>query len=191
MAVTFLTENAAGTTTVTDQAYHLSQGRIWLRGDVNQDMAKDFASQLMWAEDLALPVVIYLDSPGGDVIAGLTIIDLMTMSSVPIDIVCMGKAYSMGAMILACAGKGRRHILPHAKVMIHQPWTGDVSGTASNIRERADSLLSTQNTLVDLIVEHTGHKRKEVEKDMSYDHFFSAEEAITYGLVDDVWKAVR
>ena len=188
MAVMFLSENAAGTTTVPDQAYHLSQGRIWLRGEVNEELASQIVSQLLWLEDSAIPATIFLDSPGGDVISGLTIIDQMAVASVPIDVICIGKAYSMGAMILACAEKGRRHILPHAKVMLHQPWTGNVSGTANNIRERADSLLSTQNILVDLIVEHAGHKRKEVEKDMSYDHFFTAEEAIKYGLVDDIWK---
>ena len=188
MAVTFLSENANGITTISGQAYHLSQGRIWLKGEINEEMASQFASQLLWCEDKAIPAKIYLDTCGGDVIAGLTIIDMMANSPLSLDVICTGKAYSMGAMILACAGKGHRHILPHAKVMIHQPYTGNIGGTASNIRERADSLLSMQNTLVDLIADHTGHKKKDVEKDMSYDHFFTTEEAIKYGLVDDVWK---
>jgi len=189
MTITFLSESASGTTIISDQAYHLSKGRIWIRGEITEELAGNVASELMWCEDKDLPVTIYIDSVGGDVVAGLSIIDLMTAAKVPIDVVCVGKAYSMGAIILACgAGEGHRHILPHAKVMLHQPYTGGVGGTASNIRERADALLNAQNTLIDLISAHTGHTKKMVEKDMNYDHYFSAEEAVKYGLVDDIWE---
>lgn len=181
---TFLTETAQGTGEVGAKAYHLSLGRIWIKGEITEDSATEFMSQLFWLADLSIPATIYIDSTGGDVAAGLTIIDSLMSASIPIDLVCVGKAFSMGAMILACGEKGHRYCLPHAKVMLHQPYTGGVSGTASNIRERSESLLETQNTIVDLLVKHTGHAKKVIEKAISYDHFFKAEDALKYGLID-------
>ena len=133
---------------------------------------------------------IYINSPGGSVTAGMAIYD--TMQFVPCDIAtyCLGQACSMGAVLLAAGTKGKRHVLPNSRVMIHQPWGGTM-GTASDIVIQSEELKRHKQKLNEILAKHTGKKLKQVEKDTDRDFYMSAEEAKKYGIVDEVIDTLR
>lgn len=133
---------------------------------------------------------IYINSPGGSVTAGMAIYD--TMQFVPCDIAtyCLGQACSMGAVLLAAGTKGKRHVLPNSRVMIHQPWGGTM-GTASDIVIQSEELKRHKKKLNEILAKHTGKKLKQVEKDTDRDFYMSAEEAKKYGIVDEVIDTLR
>ncbi len=128
---------------------------------------------------------MYINSPGGSVTAGLAILDTMKAVSCPVATYCVGQAASMGAVLLAAGEKGRRHALPHARIMIHQPW-GGAQGKASDIEITAREILRLKDVLNGLLAEASGKTREAVVQDTDRDHFMSAEEAVAWGLVDKV-----
>jgi ATP-dependent Clp protease protease subunit len=133
---------------------------------------------------------IYINSPGGSVTAGLAIYD--TMQFVPCDIAtyCIGQAASMGAVLLAAGTKGKRHALPHSRIMIHQPW-GGAAGTAADIEIQARELNRNKQVIVEALAKHTGRTEEEVERDSDRDFFMTAEEALAYGIVDEVIDSLK
>ena len=157
----------------------------------------DYSSSLIIAQILFLmsdnknqDINIYINSPGGSVTAGMAIYD--TMQFVPCDIAtyCLGQACSMGAVLLAAGTKGKRHVLPNSRVMIHQPWGGTM-GTASDIVIQSEELKRHKKKLNEILAKHTGKKLKQVEKDTDRDFYMSAEEAKKYGIVDEVIDTLR
>lgn len=186
MSTYVLRETAKGLTEISLSSWHLAKGRVFVRGEITPALAADVSDAISYANDEDMQITVFIDSAGGDVSAGLSIIDAILSAKRDVTCICVGKAYSMASLLLMVGTAGKRYVYPHARVMIHEPYTGGVGGTASNIRERADELLSVQNILVDLIARHTGHDKEEVEKAMSYDHFFTAQEAIEYGIADHV-----
>ena len=130
---------------------------------------------------------LYIDSPGGEVASGLMIYDVLQAMSKEVDIYCMGCAESMAALLLACGRPGHRHILPHARTMIHEPQleTG-LGGSATSIRHLSDSIMETRNMLNQLLVKHTGRTIREINKATSFDNFMNADESIEFGLCDDI-----
>jgi ATP-dependent Clp protease protease subunit len=128
---------------------------------------------------------MYINSPGGSVTAGLAIYDTMRFVECPISTWCIGQASSMGAILLAAGTKGKRFSLPHARVMIHQPW-GGARGTAEDIHIQAKEIKVLKKTLVDILVRHTGQTAARIEADSDRDHFMSGADAKAYGLVDEV-----
>ncbi|MBI4387867.1 MAG: ATP-dependent Clp endopeptidase proteolytic subunit ClpP [Candidatus Omnitrophica bacterium] len=130
-------------------------------------------------------ISVYINSPGGVVTAGLAIYDTMQFVKCDIATFCVGQAASMGALLLAAGRKGKRYALPHSRVMIHQPW-GGAQGSASDIHIQATEILKMKKSLNEVLAKHTGQPIERIEKDTDRDHFLSAEEAHTYGLVDQV-----
>ncbi|MDD5084509.1 MAG: ATP-dependent Clp endopeptidase proteolytic subunit ClpP [Candidatus Omnitrophica bacterium] len=136
-------------------------------------------------EDPEKDINIYVNSPGGSVTSGLAIYDTIRFVKCDVATYCVGQAASMGAVILACGTKGKRYSLPHARVMIHQPW-GGTEGTATDISIHAKEILKLKDQLNKILAKHTGQPLERIEKDSDRDFFMSANEAKDYGIVDYV-----
>ena len=185
-------ENAHGTREVSLTTRHLMNRRIFLNGSIDADMANDFLSELLFLEESDEPVTMYIDSPGGEVNAGLMIYDAIQGSSLKINMICTGMAASMAAIIFASGEKGRRYILPHSKVMIHEPLiSGGVGGSATSIKNISDSILETRSIINGILSKHTGKTADEIEKATSFDNTMNADEAIKFGLCDSITRSIR
>lgn len=136
-------------------------------------------------EDPDKDINVYINSPGGSVTAGLAIYDTMQFVKCDVATYCLGQAASMGALLLCAGAKGKRYVLPYARVMIHQPW-GGAQGTASDISIQAREILKLKDQLQKIIAKHTSQPLDKVDKDCDRDYFMSAEEAKAYGIVDHV-----
>ena len=136
-------------------------------------------------EEPAKDINIYINTPGGSVTAGLAIYDTIQFVKCDVSTYCVGQAASMGALLLAAGTKGKRYSLPHARVMIHQPW-GGAQGTASDISIHAKEILKLKDELNHILAKHTSQPLERIEKDTDRDFFMSATEAKDYGLVDQV-----
>ena len=168
----------------------LKERLIFMVGPIDDHMANVIVAQLLFleAENPEKEISIYINSPGGIVTAGLAIYDTMQFLKCDVVTYCIGQAASMGAVLLAAGAKGKRHALPGARIMIHQPW-GGAQGTASDIHIQAQEILRLKDYLNGILAKHTGKSVKEVAKDTDRDFFMSAQEAVAYGLVDDVLGA--
>ncbi|MBI5555709.1 MAG: ATP-dependent Clp endopeptidase proteolytic subunit ClpP [Elusimicrobia bacterium] len=162
---------------------------IFIGTPIDDDVANLIIAQLLFltAEDSSKDISLYINSPGGSVTAGLAIYDTIQFIKPAVSTICMGQAASMAAVLLACGTKGKRFILPNARVMIHQP-LGGAQGQASDIGIQAKEILRMQDKINELISTHTGQSVERVKKDTDRDYFMSAEEAKEYGLVDEIIK---
>jgi ATP-dependent Clp protease protease subunit len=160
---------------------------VFLGTEIHDDLANVIVAQLLFleSEDPEKDVNLYINSPGGSVSAGLAIYDTMQYVRCPITTICIGQAASMAAMILAAGTKGRRKALPHARVMLHQPF-GGAGGQASDIEIKAREVLRMKRLINEVLSQHTGQPLERVEKDADRDYYMSADEAQQYGLIDDV-----
>jgi len=154
---------------------------------IDDDVSNLIVAQLLFlqSEDSSKDINIYINSPGGSVTAGMAIYDTMRFMKCDVATFCVGQASSMGAVLLTAGTKGKRHSLPHSRIMIHQPM-GGTSGQATDIAIQAKEILKLKEELMDIIVLHSGKDRKQVEKDMDRDYFMSPNEAKEYGLIDKV-----
>ena len=162
---------------------------IFLIGEINQSSAARIMMQMLYLEDQkkGQQINLYINSPGGAVDDTLAMYDTMQFISSEVATYCVGRAYS-GAAVLLCAGEtGKRHILPHAKVMIHQPY-GGITGQTTDVQIQAEQIIGAKKTLNEIIAAHTGQSFETVAADGERDKYFSADEAKTYGLVDEVFK---
>ena len=160
---------------------------VFVGGEIDDDMANAIVAQLLFlqAQDAEKEVSMYINSPGGSVTAGLAILDTMKMVKCPVATYCVGQAASMGAILLASGEKGRRYALPHARIMVHQPW-GGAQGKASDIEITAREILRLKEILNQILAAHSGKALEDVVRDTDRDHFMSAEEAKSWGIVDKV-----
>ena len=160
---------------------------IILSEEVNDVTASLITAQLLFleSEDPGKDISLYINSPGGSVSAGLAIYDTMQFVKCDVSTICLGMAASMGAFLLAGGAKGKRLILPNAKVMIHQP-SGGAQGQATDIRIVAEEIDRTKKTLNRILAENTGRSLEEITRDTERDNYMTAEEAVAYGLVDKV-----
>ena len=160
---------------------------VFVGGEIDDDMANAIVAQLLFlqAQDPEKEVAMYINSPGGSVTAGLAILDTMKMVKCPVATYCVGQAASMGAVLLAAGEKGRRYALPHARIMVHQPW-GGAQGKASDIEITAREILRLKEMLNGILAEAAGKTLESVTNDTDRDHFMSAEEAKSWGIVDKV-----
>ncbi|MCC9607537.1 ATP-dependent Clp endopeptidase proteolytic subunit ClpP [Blastopirellula sp. JC732] len=160
---------------------------IFLGTQVNDDMANCIVAQMLFlqSEDPAADIHLYVNSPGGSVSAGLAIYDTMQFITCDVATYCIGQAASMGAVLLTAGAPGKRHALPNARVMIHQPLAG-MQGTAEEILIHATEFKRIKQKLNEILIKHTGHTIDRIEKDTDRDRFMSAEEARDYGLIDHV-----
>jgi ATP-dependent Clp protease protease subunit len=161
---------------------------VFLVGDINHVSAARVMMQMLYLEDQkrGQEINFYINSPGGAVDDTLALYDTMQFISSKVATYCIGRAYSGGAVLLCAGTPGRRHILPHAKVMIHQPY-GGVTGQTTDVQIQAEQIIKAKRTLNEIIAKHTGQTVEQVAKDGERDKFFSADEAKAYGLVDEVF----
>lgn len=167
----------------------LKERIIFVTGPIEDHMANLIVAQLLFleSEDPKKDIFLYINSPGGSVTAGLSIIDTMHHIKPDIATVCVGMAASMGSLILSQGKKGKRFILPNAEVMIHQP-SGGAYGQASDIDITAKHIIKTRERLNKMLAKATGQKLPQIEKDVDRDFFMDAEEAHKYGIVDEIYK---
>lgn len=160
---------------------------VFLQGEIYTGNANEVVMKLLYlqSENKKKDINFYLNSPGGDVIATLAIYDTMQILSCPVATFCVGQAASGAAVLLAGGTKGKRHALPHSRVMIHQPY-GGVSGQVSDIEIQADEILRNRSLLNQILAKHTGKSVEEIARDTNRDFFLSAEQAKEYGLVDNI-----
>lgn len=160
---------------------------VFIGTPIDDTIANLIIAQILFLqmEDAEKDINVYINTPGGAVTAGLAIYDTMQFVKCDVSTYCVGQAASMGALLLAAGTKGKRYSLPHARVMIHQPW-GGAQGSASDIHIQAREILKLKEELNKILTRHTGQPLERIEKDSDRDFFMSADEAKAYGLVDDV-----
>jgi ATP-dependent Clp protease, protease subunit len=160
---------------------------IFIGTPIDDAIANAVIAQLLFLEkeDSTKDIDIYINSPGGNVIDGLAIYDTMQLIKPQVSTICVGLAASMAAVLMAGGAPGKRYALPNCKLLIHQPW-GGFQGQASDIEIHAREMLETKRRLTEIISHHTGQSVKQIEKDSDRDHYFNAEEALKYGLVDQI-----
>ncbi|WP_295246924.1 ATP-dependent Clp endopeptidase proteolytic subunit ClpP [Veillonella sp.] len=160
---------------------------VFLGGPINDDVANLVIAQLLFleAEDPDKDIHLYINSPGGVVTAGMAIYDTMQYIKPDVSTICVGSAASMGAVLLTAGAKAKRYALPHARVMIHQP-LGGVQGQASEIEIHAREILRMREELNGLLASHSGQPIDVIARDTERDNFMSAEDAVKYGLIDEV-----
>jgi ATP-dependent Clp protease protease subunit len=160
---------------------------IFLGTAIDDDIANVVIAQLLFLEsdDPDKDVMMYINSPGGEVSAGLAIYDTMQVLRCPIATFCVGQAASMASLLLAAGAAGKRAALPHARVMIHQPLAG-MEGQATDIEIHAREILKARDTINDIYARHTGQAADKIKRDTERDNFMSAAEAKAYGLIDEV-----
>jgi ATP-dependent Clp protease protease subunit len=163
---------------------------VYLGTEVDDDVANIIIAQFLFleSEDPEKDINLYINSPGGSVTAGLAIYDTMQYIRAPVATICVGRAASMGAVLLAAGAKGKRHALPNARVLIHQP-LGGISGQASDIEIHAREILHLRQLLTDMLVRHTGQPVERIQKDTERDFFMGAVDAKEYGIIDEVLKS--
>jgi ATP-dependent Clp protease protease subunit len=162
---------------------------IFLVGDIHAGTAARIMMQMLYLEDQkrGQTINLYINSPGGVVDDTLAIYDTMRFISSEVHTTCIGRAYSGAAVLMAAGEPGKRGILPHAKIMIHQPY-GGITGQTTDVQIQAEEIIRSKETLNRLLAEHTGQDYEQVSADSERDKFFRAEEAKAYGLVDEVFE---
>jgi ATP-dependent Clp protease protease subunit len=162
---------------------------IFLGTAIDDHVASLTVAQLIFleAEDPEKDIFLYINSPGGSVTAGLAIYDTMKYIKPAVATICVGMAASMGAVLLAGGASGKRNSLPHAKIMIHQPWVGGLQGQTSDIEIHAKEMVKTRDTLYNILAEHTGKTNEQLTKDCDRDYFLTADEAKEYNLIDNIF----
>jgi len=160
---------------------------VFLGSEVNDDVANLVTAQFLFleSEDPEKEIAFYINSPGGSVTAGLAIYDTMQFIKPPVSTLCLGQAASMGALLLAAGHKGRRYALPHSRIMIHQP-LGGAQGQATDLDIQAREILRLREDINNIFVKHTGQSLRKIEKDTDRDMFMGPEQAVEYGIVDEV-----
>ena len=160
---------------------------IFIVGGIDDYVANLVVAQLLFleSEDPKKDIFMYINSPGGVITSGLSILDTMNYLKCDVSTVCFGQAASMGAVLLSCGAKGKRFALPNSRVMIHQP-LGGARGQATDIEIQAKEILTLKEKLNKILAEKTNQSLKKIASDTDRDYFMNAEEAVKYGLVDEV-----
>ncbi|MHC4778266.1 MAG: ATP-dependent Clp protease proteolytic subunit [Planctomycetota bacterium] len=170
----------------------LSDRIIFIGSEITDRLANLVVAQMLFlqSENKSQDINLYVNSPGGDISAGLAIYDTMQFVQCDVATYCTGSAASMGALLLTAGSAGKRYALPHARIMIHQPW-GRVAGVATDIHIHAEEMLFCRQRINELLSKHTGREVSQVEQDSDRDNYMSAQEALEYGLVDEVVTTLR
>ncbi len=162
---------------------------VFLIGEISYASAARVMMQMLYLEDQrrGQDISLYINSPGGSLDDTLAVYDTIQFLSSDVGTYCIGRAYSGGAVLLCAGTHGKRHILPHAKVMIHQPY-GGITGHTTDIQIQAEQIIKAKQTLIEIIAKHTGQSVERVAADGERDRYFTAQEAKEYGLVDEVFQ---
>jgi len=160
---------------------------VFMIGEISYGMATEVIMKLLYLDNLkrGVEISLYINSPGGSVDDTMAIYDTIRFIGSPVATYCIGRAQSGAAVILSAGTKGRRHALPHAKIMLHQPW-GGIVGQAEDIRIQAEEILRAKRTINEVLAKHTGLTAEKLAEETERDKYMTAEEAKTYGLIDDV-----
>lgn len=184
-----IVKNSHGITLVPVSSKLLAERKIFIEGEITSESACEVVRSIMLLvkEDSNKPIDIYINSPGGEVNAGLMIYDTLKGIKTEINLHCIGMAASMAAIILAGGQKGHRFILPHSKTMIHEPLiSGGVGGSATSIQRTAESIMETKRITVELLAKDTGKKEKDIEAAVAFDNYMNAKETIVFGICDSI-----
>jgi ATP-dependent Clp protease, protease subunit len=167
----------------------LKERIIFIGYEINDMVANTIVAQMLFLEyeDPDKDILLYINSPGGVVTSGLAIYDVIKYVKPDVQTICVGSAYSMGALLLAAGTKGKRYILPHGKVMLHQP-SGGATGQSSDIQIHAKEIIKTKKELNGILAEATGKTAEQIQKDTERDLYMSAQEAMAYGVVDEIFN---
>ena len=162
---------------------------VFLGSEIDDQVANAVVAQLLFLEtdNPDADINLYINSPGGSVTAGMAIFDTMNYIKCPVRTVCVGMAASMGAFLLMAGEKGKRLALPNSEVMIHQP-SGGASGQSTDVTIHAEWLLRTKNKMNGLMAQMTGQPLEKIAQDVERDHFMSAQEALEYGIIDEIYQ---
>ena len=166
----------------------LEERIIFITGEINDALANTVVAQLLYleAKDATKDIDVYINSPGGSVTAGLAIYDTMNFIKCGVSTICIGMAASMAAFLLSSGEKGKRFALPSSEIMIHQP-LGGAQGQASDIKIQAEHILSLKKRLNEILAKNTGKPYEQIEIDTDRDNYLTAEEALSYGLIDRIF----
>jgi ATP-dependent Clp protease, protease subunit len=165
----------------------LKERIVFLNGQVTDDSAINITAKLLLldAEDPERDIYLYINSPGGSVYAGMAIYDTMQFVRPDVSTICMGMAASMGQFLLCAGTKGKRFSLPHGRILMHQP-LGQMQGQASDIAIHAENMLRTKKEMAELIAHHTGQPFEQISADSDRDRWFTAQQALDYGMIDEI-----
>lgn len=187
----YIEENAKGTEVIPLHSRLLTDRRYFIAEEITSETAVKFAQAMLYFSTEKKPVDIYINSPGGEINAGLAIYDMIQGSENEINIYCIGQASSMAAVLLASGRKGRRFILPHSHVMIHEALLrGGISGSATSISRISESILETRDLVNGILAKHTGKTIEEINQATSFDNMMNAEEAIRFGICDKIVDSI-
>jgi ATP-dependent Clp protease protease subunit len=167
----------------------LKERIIFVGSEINDVVANTIVAQMLFLEyeDPDKDILLYINSPGGIVTSGLAIYDVIKYVKPDVQTICVGSAFSMGALLLAAGTKGKRFILPHGKVMLHQP-SGGATGQSADIQIHAKEIVKTKRELNGILSEATGKPMEVIEKDTERDLYMNAQEAVAYGVVDEIFN---
>lgn len=181
-------KSARGIYSIPVETIHLRNRDLFLENEINAERAMDFSKQFLYLlrEDKDKPIRIWINSPGGTIIDGLYLYDLITgVKDTPIYTIAAGKCYSMGGILFAAGQKGRRFMLPHSEIMLHEAYiSGQIAGNGSSMKSISESLLATELKIYEILMIHTGRSIDEIKNEISYDHYFNYDEAYRFGLCD-------
>lgn len=183
-----LVKSSNGITQVPADTKLLSQRKVFIEGEISSESACEFVKKILVLneEDTDKPIDVLINSPGGEINSGMVIYDVIQASKAPIRMFCIGRAYSMGAVLFASGNHGR-YMLPHSELMLHEPLLGNrIGGNSSSIQSISESLLEMKRKMNQILAKHTGKSEEEVERATSYDHYYSPEESKEFGLCDQV-----
>lgn len=191
--MTTIIKSSNGISLVPIESRLLTERKVFIEGEINEKSACDFIKciMLLIKENSEKPIDVYINSPGGEVVSGMLILDALKGIKPDVNLHCIGTAASMAAILLASGKQGHRFVNPHAKIMIHEPLiAGGVSGSATSIKRTAESILETKAMAVDLLAECTGRSKDEIEAAISYDNYMNAKECIEFGIADSIETSI-
>jgi len=165
---------------------------VFIGSPIGDGLANSVIAQLLYVQkaDKTRDIHVYLNTPGGSVSAGLAIYDTLQYVSCPVETVCVGMAASMGAVLLAAGTAGKRFALPHARIMLHQPW-GGVQGTAADVEIEAEEILEARSILTRILAKHTGRTVEQLDRETDRNKYMSAHQAREYGVIDEVVESLK
>lgn len=188
MLIPYVVDNVSNGERSYDIYSRLLEDRIiFLSGEINAEVANSIIAQMLFLEgkDNSKDICLYINSPGGEIDAGLAIYDTMNYIKCDVSTICVGLCASMAAILLGGGEKGKRFALKNSKIMIHQP-LGGVKGQASDIKIVADQILKTRNLINEILAKETGRTRAKIEEDTNRDYYLTSTEALEYGIIDKV-----
>ncbi len=191
MSISYIEETARGTQSFPVDALLLTERKVFIEGMIDENATSEFTRKMMYLSRNNGPVDIYISSQGGKIESGLAMYDIIQGFKNEINMYCIGSASSMAAVLLASGQKGRRFILPHSSVMIHEAiLQGEISGSATSIRHLSESIIETRDLVNSILAKHTGKTLKEINSATLFNNFMNAKEAVEFGICDKIVNSV-